>query len=125
MKQTLVIFIGGGLGACLRFFITHLFVKMIGTTFPAGILVSNILGCFLMGTALGVLHSCATHPLWHSFIIIGFLGGFTTFSSFTNDCITLFQRGDILLCGLYLVGSIILSLAFLLFGMWLIKIYVA
>ncbi|MES2252269.1 MAG: fluoride efflux transporter CrcB [Pseudomonadota bacterium] len=123
VHKTLLIFLGGGLGSCLRFFITHLLSKTVDTTFPVGILTVNVLGCFLMGTTLGAFNSFATHSLWNSFIIIGFLGGFTTFSSFTNDCIHLLQRGDFGWGALYLIASVLLSIIFLMLGIWFVKYF--
>lgn len=123
MKQMILIFLGGGFGACLRSLTTLLCVKMVGTTFPIGTLIVNILGCFLMGIMIAILKNQTHSGLFHSFLIIGLLGGFTTFSSFSHDCILLFQRGDIFLGMLYLIASITLSLVFLLLGLWTVKMY--
>ena len=121
MKQSMLIFLGGGLGACLRFFIAQLANK-ICWDFPIGIFAINAIGCFLMGAIIVFFQTVSVNILWHSFVIIGFLGGFTTFSSFTYDYWHLFQRGDFLGCALYLFGTILLSFLFLILGMKIIKI---
>ncbi len=79
----LLIFLGGGLGAIARYALALLIPHTEGKI-PYAILVSNLLGCFLIGIAYGAIKS--HHPQWaYPLIITGFLGGFTTFSSFALD----------------------------------------
>ena len=125
MKQCLLIFLGGGLGASFRFLMVQVACKLCGAGFPIGILGVNAVGCFLMGIAVMMFQTYTAHALWHSFVIIGVLGGFTTFSSFTYDYWHLFQRGDFAWGAFYLVGSIVLSSILLISGMKVARLIVA
>lgn len=125
MKTLLVIFLGGGLGAstrhCFSTFITHFF----GYNFPYGILMVNIVGSFLMGLLLSLMsHFWSANLLWRHFLLIGFLGGFTTFSSFSADTILLIERGDWPQALLYIICSVALSLSLLVLGLHIPRIFI-
>ncbi len=125
MLLSLAIFLGGGVGASLRHLITIILSKALGHHFPFGIFIINILGCFLMGlfvSLFGLFWSASQEV--RAFLTVGLLGGFTTFSSFSIDCVVLYQRGDWLLAVGYLVGSVVLSLAFIVIGMNLPRLFI-
>ena len=116
MNPYLLVGAGGVLGCLARYALS----AGIGTTangFPLGIFVINILGSTAMGLLVGVL--AKTTPQFQNeirlFVAVGIFGGFTTFSSFSLDAITLLERGDFVLAFLYIVGSVVLSLG----GLWL------
>lgn len=118
MKTLLVIFLGGGLGATMRHGFATFIYTISGPHFPFGIMTVNILGSFVMGLLLSIISHFWTAPLlWRSFLFIGILGGFTTFSSFTADTILLIERGDWPLALVYVLCSVILSLLFLVLGL--------
>jgi CrcB protein len=101
--------IGGALGSMLRYLTNVGVMRAIGPGFPYGTLIVNILGSFLMGFLLVVLaHKDLTRlaPL----LMTGVLGGFTTFSAFSLDTLTLWERGDIPAALLYVAASVGLSL---------------
>lgn len=115
LKPLLFIFLGGGIGASLRYLLsTWINVKTADSTstavtFPWGIFACNLLGCFLIGTVYGWLKS--QHPDWvHPLFVTGLLGGFTTFSSFALDSQILLQNQAYLAAGLYAIGSLVLGI---------------
>lgn len=98
LKETLAV-MGGGAFGCLARFMLSRWIQTISNhkDYPWGIFVCNVLGCLLMGILAGILiHRLEVGPLWRAAILIGFLGGFTTFSSFSIDTITLMQQGDMM-----------------------------
>ena len=106
MRITLLI-VFGALGTLARYGLQGLVQDRTGSSFPAGTLVVNILGCFLLG---GVAEYALTHlsvpPEWRIGITVGFLGAFTTFSTFTFEAIRLIQDGEWARAGTYLVASV-------------------
>lgn len=111
LQRTLWVFIGGGVGAALRFIVAMLVTMSFGSGFPLGILVVNIVGSFVMGyisyyvTTLGVSQSYLVYLL-----MTGVLGGFTTFSSFSIDTITLFMANRFVAATANILLSLVLSL---------------
>ena len=93
--NTLLIFIGAGLGGVSRYGISNAIYAILGRHFPYGTLLVNVSGCFLMGlmAALVVERLHDLEPQLRSFMLIGFLGGYTTFSSFSIETIGLLEHG--------------------------------
>lgn len=92
--NTLLVFLGGGLGAVSRWSLSTGVQSLAERTalhkFPLGILTCNLLGCFLVGWVFG--HFAQKHPAWvFPFLVTGFLGGFTTFSTFGRDTFEAFN----------------------------------
>ena len=108
------IFSGAGLGALLRFFLgTKL--NSIYPSIPLGTLSANLLGAYLIGLFIAFFASnTAIAPEWRLFIITGFLGGLTTFSTFSAEIVTLIQEGrlsmGIVAALLHVMGSIAMTL---------------
>lgn len=91
--QYVFIFIGGGLGSVTRFFISELTNRILGNHFPHGTLMVNVIGSFIIGILFGLYESrLSTIPVFRQIVFIGFLGGFTTFSSFSLDTLNLFLQ---------------------------------
>jgi CrcB protein len=106
----LLVFIGGGLGAMARHGINRAGLAVLGPGFPWWTFGVNVAGCFLIGLAAGLFGALETGHNARLFLITGVLGGFTTFSAFSLDALTLWERGAQLQAGLYILGSVILSL---------------
>lgn len=110
----LAIFSGAGFGALLRWFLgTKL--NTLYPTIPLGTLSANLLGGYLIGLAIAFFASnTAIAPEWRLFIITGFLGGLTTFSTFSAEIVTLIQEGrlsmSIIAVLLHVMGSIVMTL---------------
>lgn len=123
MNSYLLVGIGGALGAIARFGAQN-WIGSLPNGFPAATFLVNIVGSIAMGVLIGVL--AKTTPQYQNeirlFVAVGIFGGFTTFSSFSLDAITLIERGDITLAGLYIVGSVLLSLAGLWMGMLAMRV---
>ena len=96
MLKFLLVFVGGGLGAMLRFFLTTLLAGKLGN-FPIGTLIVNILGCFFIGFLSGIIFGKFNEmsELLRIFFTVGFLGGFSTLASFSIETLMLFQNGNI------------------------------
>jgi CrcB protein len=118
----LAIAIGGGLGSLARHYVSTFVYGFADGKFPWGILTVNILGGFAMGliVELSAL-KLNISPELRAFLTTGLLGGFTTFSAFSLDSALLIERGDWLGAGSYMVGSVVLSVAALFLGLWLVR----
>ncbi len=120
----LIVFLGGGLGAALRHGVNLLAARVWGIQFPFGTLSVNVVGCLLMGVFAAYFAFKGDAPQhWRLFLTTGILGGFTTFSAFSLDAALLFERGDLHLAALYVIGSVLLSMAGLFGGLWLIRAF--
>lgn len=91
----LFVFIGGGIGSMLRYWAQGLVYSRMGSGFPYGTVLVNIIGCFLIGLLMVALEErfLAT-PALRVFLTVGILGGFTTFSSFSFETLALFRDGE-------------------------------
>ncbi|MCY3996476.1 MAG: fluoride efflux transporter CrcB [Rhodobacter sp.] len=108
--------LGGALGAVGRYLVSVTALRLGGGGFPWGTLTVNVTGSFLMGVlvvALGQLNGMKLSP----FLITGVLGGFTTFSAFSLDAMTLYERGQAGLAAAYVLASVSLSLVGIVSGL--------
>ena len=120
MIQTLsLVALGGAAGSAMRHLVTLAALRAFGPGFPAGTMVVNVAGSFLMGM-LAVLLAGAGGRL-PPLLMTGVLGGFTTFSAFSLDAVALWERGATVAAGGYVLGSVILSVAALVLGMVLAR----
>ena len=112
---------GGALGASCRYLTGIGILRVLGQTgFPLGIITVNILGSFLMGVFVALAANRGL-PNLSPLVATGFLGGFTTFSSFSLETINLYERGEVGLAALYVVSSVVLSVLGLFAGLWLMR----
>jgi len=118
----ILVFIGGGLGSTLRHTINMVSARLLGTAFPYHTFIINITGSTVMGLIAGYLafKGGASQP-WRLFLMTGILGGYTTFSAFSLDAAMLYEKGEIGLAALYVVGSVVLSIAGLFAGLALVR----
>jgi len=106
--KLLLVFIGGGLGAVSRFLLTTALAGKLGN-FPLGTLVANFFGSLLMGLVVGFL--AGRFESVRLFVAVGFLGGFTTFSSFSAETLALIQNGQIFSAAVNVIVSVVAGLA--------------
>jgi fluoride exporter len=114
-KSLGAIAIGGGLGALLRFWL-GLRLNAYFPSIPPGTLAANLLGGYLVGLAVAFFATySALAPEWRLFVITGFCGGLTTFSTFSAELVTLMQQGRAVLAlgavAAHLAGSVLMTLA--------------
>ena len=101
--------LGGAIGASARYLTGVAAIRLIGPGFPWATLIVNVLGSFAMGVLVVVLaHKSGTRMA--PFLMTGLLGGFTTFSAFSLDALTLFERGQVWTAAIYVLCSVLLSL---------------
>jgi len=111
-----VVALGGGIGAMLRYGVIVTTVRIIGSGFPLGTMIVNVVGSFIMGIAAIVLMERMQGSDLIPFIMVGVLGGFTTFSSFSLDTMILIEKGQIMAASTYILGSAGLSITALFLG---------
>jgi CrcB protein len=105
--------LGGALGSVARYWCSGLAANAVGETFPWGTLIVNVSGSLLIGfiaTVSGTDGRFLIPPEARQFMMVGILGGFTTFSSFSLQTLTLARDGEWLLAGANVVGSVVLCL---------------
>lgn len=113
--------LGGALGASLRFLFGVGLLRLVGiTALPLPILVVNIIGSFLMGIFVVAAAQRGLTPL-SPFVMTGLLGGFTTFSAFSLEAVTLIERGQIGTAAIYICASVVGSIVALMLGLWLAR----
>ncbi|MGB4107255.1 MAG: fluoride efflux transporter CrcB [Alphaproteobacteria bacterium] len=121
MKTILAIALGGALGSVLRYLTNVGIGTLLPSPFPWGTLTANVLGCFIMGVLIA-----AFMTLWNpapeikAFLTVGFLGGYTTFSAFSADTMTLWTQGDAMTAAAYVTASVVLSIAAVFIGSFIV-----
>ncbi|BBC03470.1 MULTISPECIES: fluoride efflux transporter CrcB [Bradyrhizobium] len=118
--------IGGSLGSVARYLMAIGAGRLVGTEFPWGTLVINIVGSFLIGVfAEAFALSWNASQVTRVFLTVGICGGFTTFSTFSLDAIVLMQRGELWSAGAYIAASVALSILALFGGLLLVRAFAA
>ena len=111
MKPLLIVGIGGAFGSICRYLAQAYIGRHTTLTFPVGTLVVNLTGCFLIGILFGLGSKYAWMTLeWRLFLITGICGGYTTFSTYSLDSLTLFRQGHYTYFFVYVLGSVIVGL---------------
>ncbi len=123
MLKTLVfIAVGGAFGATMRFLSQATVYELVGKTFPLGTLFVNVTGSFLMGLlSIFLVEKFNLSADWHLAILVGVLGSFTTFSTFSIETLVLFEQGDLLKAFTNITVSIVLCIGAVWAGAFLAK----
>jgi CrcB protein len=122
MQKIILIGLAGLIGTLCRYWLSGLVARQYGETFPWGTLVVNVVGCFLAGSLFYLMEErFLVSPTLRSVVLIGLLGGFTTFSSFGLQTFTLLREGEFALAALNVTLSNLLGLLMLWAGYSLVK----
>lgn len=114
--------LGGFIGANARYFLGRAIIERYGAAFPWGTLTINVLGSLLIGIILEFLAQRAiSDPAYRLFLVVGFLGGFTTFSSFAIETVRLLDDGRWTRALTYVLASNALSILCCLLGVWIVR----
>lgn len=113
IKSMLLVGAGGAFGSIARYAVSLLFAHFAICSHWATLLV-NVVGSFLIGFAIPLLSNGA-----HLFAVVGFCGGFTTFSTFSSQALQLFQTGERLMAAVYVLASLVASVLMVFLGMFL------
>ena len=116
MTTLLQVALGGALGASGRYLTGVAASRLMGLGFPWGTLTVNIVGSFVMGMIVVVLGHYSANR-FAPFLMAGVLGGFTTFSAFSLDAVTLWERGQVVTAAVYVGASVLLSLGAIILGL--------
>jgi fluoride exporter len=107
----LYVALGSAIGGVSRYLLGGLVQRMLDTTFPAGTLLVNVSGSFLLGVIIRyALETPSLTPEVRAFLTIGFCGGYTTFSTFSYETVALLKDGEWARAGIYITASVVLSL---------------
>ncbi|WP_276498088.1 fluoride efflux transporter CrcB [Pontibacter litorisediminis] len=122
MKILLVVGAGSFIGGVLRYLLTLFIQTRAAIAFPFGTLGVNLIGCFLMGLVFALITRGDISGEWRPFLATGILGGFTTFSAFSLESVSLLQAGQYGQAVLYILASVMLGLLATSAGIWLVKL---
>jgi len=125
MKFILLVGAGGFVGSIARYLLSDAVQARLLTSFPFGTMTVNLLGCFVIGIVYALSESANLAPEYRIFIATGFCGGFTTFSSFSFESLTLLQDNQYLYATLYAGLSLVLGLLAAFLGVLLIRYLIA
>lgn len=111
MFHILLVAVGGATGSVARYLIGIAMTRLLGPAFPWGTITVNIVGSFAIGLLAELVARKLSAPVeMRLLLVVGFLGGFTTFSSFSLDTLSLFEKGEGLMAFVYVGASVLLSL---------------
>ena len=114
--QVAVLSVGGVLGVNTRYWLGVVITRWVGSQFPWATFTINITGSFAIGLFTVVLARWLPHPHARLLVVVGFLGGYTTFSSYSLESLALWERGERGLCLSYVVGSVVAGLVAVVLG---------
>lgn len=121
MKIVLFVGLGSFIGGISRYLVSVFIQNKFLSTFPYGTLAVNIIGCFLIGIIYGFSERGNMNAEWRIFLATGIMGGFTTFSSFSNETVSMLRDAQYLQAFSYIFFSVIIGLAVTFAGISLIK----
>lgn len=120
-RSIILVGIGGLLGSIVRYLSAAFITKTLSSSFPYGTFAVNIIGCLIIGIIFGLSERFDWLPEWRLFLATGFCGGFTTFSSFAYENISLLQDKDYLTFAAYSISSFGLGLLATFIGSFIVK----
>jgi len=116
MLKVLLVAVGGGIGATTRYLVSTWAAERLGTDFPYGTLIVNVVGCFIIGAFMvAATERFIVSPYWRLLVTVGFVGGLTTFSSYSYETFKMLQDADIMMAMYNLLANLIVGF----FATWL------
>lgn len=125
MNMIVSISLGAVIGALSRHYMMASVARLLGTNFPWGTLLINVLGSLLMGILIELLAlKLSLSQELRALLTVGILGSFTTFSTFSMETALLIQRGDFTMAILYSLGSVVIGVGALFIGIYMVRILI-
>lgn len=121
MGNLLLVMAGGSIGAGLRYLFGRMTISAIGPGYPWGTMGVNLIGGLLMGCLAGLLTRTSLGETARLLLGVGVLGGFTTFSAFSLDAVTMLERGAVVAAGGYVIVSVVGSVTALYAGLLIVR----
>lgn len=122
LRNLLIVGTGGLIGTVMRYLVQVHIEKLMGSSFPLGTFLINILGSFIIGVVYGLAEKGnLIGPEWRLFLAVGLCGGFTTFSTFSADTLNLLKDNSIIQILSYTGGSVLFGLLAVYFGIILAR----
>ena len=124
MQKYLYIALGGSLGSLARFWVGSVVASRLGTKFPYGTFIVNITACVVIGFSLAFLgRRTELNPAWRFLVPVGFVGAYSTFSTFEWETFSNLQTGSFLIAALYVVSSVFFGLVAVWCGVLVSRIF--
>lgn len=122
MNQVVAIAVGGALGALSRYWMVGFVSRLFERNFPYGTLAVNVVGSFLIGIGyIVIVQRLQVASEWHAVLMVGFIGAFTTFSTFSLETVSLMQEGRLMAAFIYIFSSVLVCLLATMAGILLAK----
>lgn len=123
MLAVLLVALGGGVGAATRYLVSMLAADRLGTDFPYGTLIVNVVGSFIIGAFMvTATERLLLDPYWRLLVIVGFVGGMTTFSSFSYETFKLGEDAGVYMMFYNILANLILGFLVVWLGMALARV---
>lgn len=124
MLHLLSVAVGGAAGALARYWVSGMLISNTQLKLPYGTLICNVLGSFLMGICFVlIMEKARINPELRPLLMVGFLGAFTTFSTFSLEAVTMLQEGHIMSAAIYILMSVVLCMVALYSGLWFTRLF--
>ncbi|WP_299203128.1 fluoride efflux transporter CrcB [uncultured Amphritea sp.] len=124
MLHLLSVATGGAVGALARYWVSGVLVSNAQFKLPYGTMLCNVLGSFLMGIFFVlIMEKARISPELRPLLMVGFLGAFTTFSTFSLEAVTMLQEGHIMSAAIYILMSVVLCMVALYSGLWFTRLF--
>ena len=110
MMKVMMVAVGGGIGATTRYLVSTWAAEKFGTDFPYGTLIVNVVGCFIIGAFMTLAtERLIVSPYWRLLVTVGFVGGLTTFSSYSYETFKLLEEANIMMAMYNLLANVVMG----------------